>query len=167
MGFRYFEDFKAGETVELGEYTIGEADILEFARLYDPQVFHIDAERARETPYGGLIASGWHTASLGMRMLVDGLLGASASMGSPGVESLNWHKPVRPGDTLRARITTLESALSRSRPDRGRIRSKLEILNQNGELVLSWIGTIIIGTQPKGAQPKGTQPEGTQPKQQD
>jgi acyl dehydratase len=100
-------------------------------------------------------------------MLVDGLLGASASMGSPGVESLNWHKPVRPGDTLRARITTLESALSRSRPDRGRIRSKLEILNQNGELVLSWIGTIIIGTQPKGAQPKGTQPEGTQPKQQD
>ena len=154
MGFRYFEDFNPGETVELGEYTIGEADILEFARRYDPQVFHIDAERARETPYGGLIASGWHTASLGMRMLVDGLLGASASMGSPGVESLNWHKPVRPGDTLRARITTLESALSRSRPDRGRIRSKLEILNQNGEIVLSWIGTIIVGTQPKGTQPK-------------
>jgi acyl dehydratase len=149
MGFRYFEDFKAGETVELGEYTISEADILEFARRYDPQVFHVDAERARETPYGGLIASGWHTASLGMRMLVDGLLGASASMGSPGVESLNWHKPVRPGDSLRARITTLESALSRSRPDRGRIRSKLEILNQSGEIVLSWIGTIIIGTQPK------------------
>jgi acyl dehydratase len=151
MAFRYFEDFKAGETVELGERTITEAEILEFAARYDPQVFHIDAERARETAYGGLIASGWHTASLGMRMLVDGLLGASASMGSPGVEALNWHKPVRPGDTLRARITTLESAVSRSRPDRGRIRSKLEMLNQNGEIVLSWIGTIIVGTRQKEA----------------
>jgi acyl dehydratase len=151
MAFRYFEDFKAGETVELGERTITEAEILEFAARYDPQVFHIDAERARETAYGGLIASGWHTASLGMRMLVDGLLGSSASMGSPGVEALNWHKPVRPGDTLRARITTLESAVSRSRPDRGRIRSKLEMLNQNGEIVLSWIGTIIVGTRQKEA----------------
>jgi acyl dehydratase len=149
MGYRYFEDFKAGETIELGRYTISEEEIIEFARRFDPQVFHIDAERARETQYGGLIASGWHTASLGMRMLVDGLLGDSAGMGSPGVEALRWHKPVRPGDTLLARITTLETAPSRSRPDRGRIRSELEMLNQNGEIVLSWIGTIIVGSRRK------------------
>jgi acyl dehydratase len=146
MTQRYFEDFKVGETVELGQYTLSEEEILEFARRFDPQVFHVDAERARESQYGGLIASGWHTASLGMRLLVDGLLASSAGMGSPGVEALNWHRPVRPGDTLRARITTLDSAPSRSRPDRGRIRSKLEMLNQKDEIVLSWVGTIIIGT---------------------
>jgi acyl dehydratase len=149
MRQRYFEDFKVGETVELGEYQVSEAEILEFARRFDPQIFHVDPERARESQYGGLIASGWHTASLGMRLLVDGLLANSAGMGSPGVEALNWHKPVRPGDTLRARITTLDSAPSRTRTDRGRIRSKLEMLNQNGEMVLSWVGTIIIGTRGK------------------
>jgi acyl dehydratase len=149
MAYRYFEDFAVGETVELGESTVSEAEILEFARRYDPQFIHVDAERAKETPYGGLIASGWHTASLGMRMLVDGLLAESASLGSPGVEALNWPRPVRPGDTLRTRITTLDRALSQSRPDRGRVRSKLEVLNQKGEVVLNWTGTIIMLARPK------------------
>ena len=145
---RYFEDFVPGETVELGECTVTEPDILEFARLYDPQPFHIDPERAKESPYGGLIASGWHTASLGMRLLVDGLLGDSSSMGSPGVESLMWIKPVRPGDTIRARMRVIEMAPSKSRPDRGRVRSSLEMINQNDEMVLSWTGMIIFGRRP-------------------
>ena len=152
MAYRYFEDFAVGETVDLGQCSVSEEEILEFALRFDPQRFHIDAEHAKKTPYGGLIASGWHTASLGMRMLVDGLLGDSASMGSPGVEALNWHKPVRPGDTLRTRITTLESAPSQKHRDRGRIRCKLEMFNQRDETVLSWVGTIIIGTRPKAAE---------------
>src|SRR3712207_355775 len=116
---RHLEDFQQGEIIDLGTCTIGETDILEFARRYDPQPFHIDPERAAETIYGGLIASGWHTGSLWMRLAVDNLLADSASMGSPGLDNLRWLLPVRPGDTLRGRYTVLEVTPSRSRPDRG------------------------------------------------
>ena len=116
---RYLEDFTAGEVIDLGSYTLDEAEILEFARRFDPQPFHVDPERAAASIYGGLIASGWHTCGIFMRLAVDGLIGDSSSMGSPGLDNLRWLLPVRPGDTLRARYTVLEVTPSRSRPDRG------------------------------------------------
>lgn len=152
MNLRYFEDFEPGETIALGEFTFTEQEIIDFARTFDPQPFHVDKERAKQTMYGGVIASGWHTASVGMRLLFDGLLSQSAGMGSPGVESLTWNRPVRPGDRLSARITILDAYPSQTRLDRGRIRSKFEMLNTNDELVLSWVGIIIIGRRPS-AQP--------------
>src|SRR5579859_3157513 len=108
MAHRYFEDFAVGHTLELGSYTITREEILAFARQFDPQPFHTDEEQAKASLYGGLIASGWHTASIFMRLLVDGLLNDTASMGSPGVDELRWLRPVRPGDTLRARFTVRE-----------------------------------------------------------
>jgi acyl dehydratase len=142
---RYLEDFRAGEVIELGSHVVGEREILEFARRYDPQPFHVDPERAAESNFGGLIASGWQTCALFMRLAVDGLLGASASMGSPGLDSLRWLVPVRPGDTLRARYTVLEVTPSRSRPDRGVVRFRGEMINQRDEVALSMEGVGFFG----------------------
>lgn len=153
MKLRYFEDFQPGEVIGLGECSFTEEEIIEFAHEFDPQPFHINPEWAKQTMYGGLIASGWHTASVGMRLLVEGLLSQSASMGSPGVESLTWNRPVRPQDRLRAQITVLDAYPSQTRLDRGRIRSKFEMLNMNDELVLSWVGIIIMGRRPQSSQP--------------
>jgi acyl dehydratase len=135
---RYFEDFEAviGKPFDLGAHEFSADGIIAFAREYDPQPMHIDPERARESIYGGLIASGWHTAGTYMRLLVDGLIGDTASLGSPGIDRLRWLKPVRPGDTLQARITFLEATPSRSRPDRGIVRSRGEMLNQDGDVVM-------------------------------
>ena len=96
----YFEDFELGRVYELGSVDVTEADILEFARRFDPQPFHVDPEAARQSVFGGLIASGWHTGAMWMRLYVDSLLDGAASMGSPGIEELRWLAPVRPGDTL-------------------------------------------------------------------
>ena len=142
---RYLEDFRAGEVIELGSHTVGEGEILEFARRYDPQPFHVDPERAAGSIYGGLIASGWQTCALFMRLAVDGLIGESASMGSPGLDSLRWLLPVRPGDTLRARYTVLEVTPSRSRPDRGVVRFRGEMLNQRDEVAMSLEGVGFFG----------------------
>jgi acyl dehydratase len=142
---RYLEDFRAGEVIELGSHTFTEEEILTFARQYDPQPFHVDPERAASSIYGGLIASGWHTCSLYMRMVVDGLLADSASMGSPGLDSLRWLLPVRPGDTLRARYTALEVTPSRSRPDRGVVRFRGEMINQRDEVAMSLEGVGFFG----------------------
>ncbi len=101
---RYLEDFRAGEVIELGSCTISEEEILDFARRYDPQLFHVDPERAQASIYGGLIASGWQTCGLFMRLAVDGVIGDSSSMGSPGLDNLRWLLPVRPGDTLRGAL---------------------------------------------------------------
>jgi acyl dehydratase len=147
---RYLEDFQVGETIELGSETVSEADILAFARQYDPQPFHVDAEAAKDSIYGGLIASGWHTAAIYMRLLVAGLVGESASMGSPGIDTLRWLKPVRPGDTLRARLAVLEVTPSRSRADRGTMRSRAEVLNQRDEVVMSLEAIGIFGRRPTG-----------------
>jgi acyl dehydratase len=135
---RYFEDFETavGKTFDLGAHEFSADSIIAFAREYDPQPMHIDPERARESIYGGLIASGWHTAGTYMRLLVDGLVANTASLGSPVIDPLRWLKPVRPGDTLRARITFLEATPSRSRPDRGIVRSRGEMVNQAGEVVM-------------------------------
>jgi acyl dehydratase len=134
---RYFEDYEAGSTFEFGSIAVEEAEIIEFARRFDPQVFHTDPEGATKTVYGGLIASGWHTAAMMMRLFVDNYLSSTASLGSPGVDELRWTKPVRPGDRLSLRVAILEAKRSRSKPDRGVIRSFIEIINQKGEVVMT------------------------------
>jgi acyl dehydratase len=133
---RYFEDFVEGQTFELGTFTYTAEEIVEFARKYDPQPMHTDPEAGRRSIYGGLIASGWQTATSYMRLLVDHIMRDSDSIGSPGIDQLRWLKPVRPGDTLRARFSVLEARPSNSRPDWGIVRSRGEVLNQSDELVM-------------------------------
>lgn len=132
-----FEDFEAGQVIETGSVTLTQEEILEFARKFDPQQFHVDAEVAAKSIYGGIIASGWHTCCLIMRQMVDGYLGESSSMGSPGMDEIRWIKPVRAGDTLKARCITLETRPSGSKPDRGVVFFSWEAHNQHGELVTS------------------------------
>ena len=145
---RYFEDFKPGEVIELGSRTITKEAIVAFATEFDPQAFHVDEEAAKRTIYGGLLASGWHTGSLLMRLLYEGLLKGTVSLGSPGIDELRWLRPVRPGDTLSARMTVTQSIPSRSKPDRGIIRSVLEMRNQHGEVVLTLRGMSLLGRRP-------------------
>src|SRR4051794_9897052 len=114
---RYYEDFVQGQRIELGSVSFSPEEIVEFATKYDPQPMHIDPEAARASIYGGLIASGWHTAAKYMRLLVDSVIGEAKSHGSPGVDNLRWLKPVRPGDTLSGRFTILDCRPSNSRPD--------------------------------------------------
>ncbi len=149
MGHRYFEDFSVGEVIELGSRTLSQESIMAFAREFDPQPFHTDPEAARHTAFGGLIASGWHTASLYMRLLVDGMVKHVAnSMGSPGVDKIEWLKPVRPGDTLRGRLTILDAIPSKSRPDRGTLKTLGEMINQHGEVVMTIRGVGFFGRRP-------------------
>jgi acyl dehydratase len=145
---RYFEDFKPGEVIELGRHTITKEEIVAFAKQFDPQPFHTDEEAAKSTFYGELIASGWHTGSLTMRLLYEGLVRDTVSMGSPGVDELRWVKPVRPGDTLSARLTVTECVPSRSKPDRGIVKSIVEMRNQHGEVVLTSKGLSLFGRRP-------------------
>ncbi len=148
---RHFEDFKPGDVIELGSRTITKESIIAFAKEFDPQVFHVDEEAARQTIYGGLLASGWHTGSIMMRLLYDGLLCNAAGLGSPGLDELRWVRPVRPGDTLSGRMTVLESIPSRSKPDRGMVRSVTELRNQHGEVVLTAKGLSLLGRRPAPA----------------
>jgi acyl dehydratase len=149
MALRYFEDFRVGEVLALGSRQVSEAEIVAFARQFDPQPFHTDPERARASIYGGLIASGWHTASLFMRLLVDGFVATMAeSMGSPGIDKIEWLKPVRPGDTLTGRFTILDLVPSKSRPDRGTIKALGEMLNQKGETVMTIRSIGFFGRRP-------------------
>jgi acyl dehydratase len=134
---RYFEDYVAGSVHEFGSVTVEQDDVIAFARRFDPQVFHVDPEAAQGTIYGGLIASGWHTAGLMMRLFVDHYLSKVASLGSPGGDELRWNKPVRPGDELTIRVTVQETKRSRSKPDRGIVHSFIEVMNQNREVVMS------------------------------
>jgi len=137
---RFFEDYVPGNVHELGSIGITADEIIEFARRYDPQPFHTDPEAARQTQFGGLIASGWQTAGLMMRLIVERYLSHVASLASPGVDELRWTQPVRPGDTLSVRATVLEARPSQSKPDRGLIRTLFEVLNQRGEVVMSVTG---------------------------
>jgi acyl dehydratase len=134
---RYWEDFQIGEVTELGPVDVPEEELLAFARRYDPQPFHIDAEAARTGPFGGLIASGWHTTAIFMGMFVRGVLLDAASMGSPGVEEIRWTVPVRPGDRLTARVTIVDSRPSETNPGRGTVITANEVFNQHGELVMT------------------------------
>jgi acyl dehydratase len=137
---RWFADYVVGEVTEFGDRPITEEEIVEFARRYDPQPFHVDAEAARGSIYGGLIASGWMTGSVMMRMMVDHYISPLASMGSPGLDELRWREPVRPGDRLRVRATVLESRRSTSKPDRGMVRFRWEVLRQDGATVMDATG---------------------------
>lgn len=132
----YFDDMTVGSKVDLGSKTVTEEEILRFAREFDPQPFHIDPEAAMHSTFGGLIASGWHTCSITMRLLVDGLLANSSSLGSPGVEQIRWVRPVRPGDTLNAVVTVLEYRRSQSKPDRGTVKIHIDVTNQHGDQVM-------------------------------
>ncbi|HKU58308.1 MAG TPA: MaoC family dehydratase [Gaiellaceae bacterium] len=134
---RYWEDFEIGEVTELGPVVVTADEIVEFAKKYDPQPFHIDEEAAKNGPFGGLTASGWHTAALFMGMFVRGILLDSASMGSPGIEELRWTAPVRPGDSLKVRVTVTDVQPSSKNPNRGTVFTTSEVFNQNGELVAS------------------------------
>ena len=134
---RYWEDFQAGDVTEFGPREVTREEILDFARRYDPQPFHVDEEAAAAGPFGGLAASGWHTAAMFMGLFVEGILLGSASMGSPGVEELRWTAPVRPGDRLTARVRVAEAYPSERRPDRGTVITESEVLNQDGTVVMT------------------------------
>lgn len=144
----YFEDFPEGLTVDIGSHQFTTESIIDFARAYDPQPMHTDPEQALGSIYGGLIASGWHTAGAYMRLLVDSVIGKSDSIGSPGVDNLRWLKPVRPGDTLRGRFTVLEAKLSRSRPEWGIVRSRGEMVNQDDDVVMQVEAVNFFGRRP-------------------
>lgn len=150
MPFRYFEDFNVGDAVELGSFSLTAEDIIEFARKYDPQPMHVDPDAARNSIYGGLIASGWHTASSYMRLLVDNVLKGTESIGSPGIDNLRWLKPVRPGDTVRAKLVVLDARASNSRPEWGIVRSRGELVNQDGELVMTAEAVNFFARRPPG-----------------
>ena len=148
MPAQYFEDFRPGQTVERGSRTVTEEEIVAFARQWDPQPFHTDPEAARDSVFGGLIASGWHTGAMWMRLYVDSHLGGSASQGSTGVEELRWLAPVRPGDTLTGRLEVLEAVPSERRPDRGTVRIRAEMVNQDGVTVMSMTSRGHFGRRP-------------------
>jgi acyl dehydratase len=141
---RYLEDYVEGEIHEFGPVTMTESEIMEFGKKFDPQVFHTDPVKARETVYGGLIASGWHTCSLFMRLFVENYLAGPASLGSPGVDELRWLNPVRPGDNLILRVTVHKVKPSKSKPDRGVLFSFCEMVNQKDEVVATMMALNLI-----------------------
>jgi acyl dehydratase len=139
-----FAEFTPGRVIEAGPVTVSEAEILAFAERYDPQWFHTDRDAAATGRHGGLIASGWHTCSIAMRLVVDHALKGSESFASPGLSYLKWAHPVRPGDALRVRLTVLENRRSASRPMLGIVRWRWEVLNQHGTLVLDLEATSLF-----------------------
>ncbi|MBW0433735.1 MaoC family dehydratase [Leptospira yasudae] len=139
---KYFEDLQVGETFELGSYTLSKDEILEFATKYDPQPFHIDEEKAKESIYGALIASGWQTTAVYMKLFVENLMNRAHGMGSPGLEELKWKRPVFAGDTLQGRFSILEK--SKFRANLGLVMGKNELFNQNGEVVMTFKGKMLF-----------------------
>jgi len=148
MTMLYLEDFTAGETYRFGSHTFTRDEIITFARQYDPQLFHVDEAAAARSIYGGLIASGWQTAGVTFRLVVEGLIHRVASMGSPGVDEVRWLKPVRPGDTITASGEVVDVRPSASKPDRGIVRMRYQAVNQRGEPVLSMIGVGLFARKP-------------------
>jgi len=142
---KYWEDFQIGERAELGRHTFTEEEIVEFGRRYDPQPFHIDAENAKRSVFGGLIASGWQTCAIGMRLMVEGYIKQTVSLGSPGIDNIRWLKPVRPGDTIAYSRIVLESRASTTRKGVGLVKHRWEAVNQRGELVLTMEGWGMFG----------------------
>ena len=146
----YFEDFKPGDRFESATLTITEALIIEYARFYDPQPFHLDPEAAKATVYGGLIASGLQTIGLGFKLFFETGALSACSLGSPGLDEIRWKAPVRPGDTLRVVAEVLEARPSSSKPDRGIVRFLFTTLNQRGETVTTFIGNQLCRRRPAG-----------------
>ncbi len=151
MGDLFFDDFKIEDKFVSPGVTVTESQIIDFAMQYDPQVFHLDAESAKETTYGGLIASGFHTIALTFRLfLLTGAL-SSCSLGSPGIDELRWLLPVRPGDTLHVVAEVIDTRPLSSNPDRGIVRIRYTTLNQRGEKVLAMIGNQFLLRRPKSS----------------
>ena len=144
----YLEDFAPGQVRESPPRRVTKQEIVAFARDYDPQPFHVDEAAAGHSVFGGLVASGWQTVGIMMRLLWDTFLKDTVSLGSPGCDEIRWLKPVRPDDTLRARFTIVEVAPSRSKPDRGIVRTFTEVLNQHGEIVMTVRGLGMFGRRP-------------------
>ena len=140
----YWEDFTVGQVKEFGDKLVSEEDILTFAKEYDPQSFHVNKQAAEQSIFKGLIASGWQTCAFMMRMMCDEYLVDSSSQGSPGLDSVKWLKPVRPGDRIRIRSTVLETRLMNSKPRLGLVNSSWECINQNNEIVTSMQGWVIF-----------------------
>ncbi len=135
-GLRYFDDYLPGATYDCGSVSVSEDEIVSFARQFDPQPFHVDPGAAARGPFGGLVASGWHTAALVMRQLVEHYLPEEASLGSPGLDEMRWPDPVRPGDTLRVRASVVETRRSLTKPDQGIMKTAIEAVNQDGRTVM-------------------------------
>jgi len=144
MVLRTFEDFPAGAEFDLGSHQMTKREIIAYAREYDPQPFHLDEEAGRQSLLGGLAASGWHTIAVLMRMTYDTLLADTISLGSPGVETLKWLRPVLAGDTVFAKAVVLSARPSASRPSMGIARIRFEMRNQNGEPVLEEITSLLL-----------------------
>ncbi len=147
----WFEDFVPGKVSTFGEYPVTREQVLAFARDFDPQPFHLDDAAAARSLFGKLSASGWHTCAMAMRIMCDGYLLRSSSLGSPGMDELRWTRPVYPGDTLTVRSTVLEARELQSRPGVGLVRSRNEVLNQNGEVVMTMLGGGFFRCRPPGA----------------
>ena len=137
---RWFEDFTEGEVFEFGDCLVTEGHIVHFAQQYDPQPFHTDPAAAQHSSFGSLVASGWMTGALVMRMMVDHFIAPQSAMGSPGLDQVRWLHPVRPGDKLHVRVTLLEARRSASKPDRGVLKLRQEAINQDGIIVMSMEG---------------------------
>jgi acyl dehydratase len=142
---KYFEDIVIGEKQSFGSYAVTREEVIEFANKYDPQAFHLDDEAAAKTHFGRLSASGWHTCSMTMAMMVENFKGQQwASLGSPGIDELRWLKPVYPGDTLRVEAEVIEKRQSASRPEMGITKSRQTVFNQHNEAVLSMVSNGLI-----------------------
>ena len=150
MSERWFEDYVVGATAEHGSIPVDEDELVDFGRRFDPQPIHVDRDAAAAGPYGGLIASGWHTCALMMRLFAQEYLSPVSSLGSPGVDELRWIRPVRPGDELSLRTTVEEARLSRSKADRGLVRTRVELVNGGGDVVLRLLAMNLIRTRPDG-----------------
>ena len=144
-----FAEFHVGQIIEAGPYLVEEDELRRFAEAYDPQWFHVDPEQAAHGPYGGLIASGWHTCAIAMRLAVENWLAGSESFGSPGVAYIKWPNPVRPGDSLTLKAEVLEIRRSRSQPDMGIMRWRWRLFNQLGQEVLESEATSLFDLSPR------------------
>jgi len=149
---RYFEDYVEGDVHRFGSIAVEADEMVAFAKRFDPQPFHSDPEAAKLTPFGGLIASGWHTCGLMMRLYVEHYLTHVASLASPGLDELRWLKPVRAGDVLSVRVAVLKAVLSKSKPDRGAVTSFVEVFNQDDEAVMTIKVVNIIARRPDGTR---------------
>jgi len=147
-GLSWFDDYVPGASYECGTVSFDQDSIVAFAKEFDPQPFHLDPVAAAASQYGGLIASGWHTAAAVMRVLVENYLAAESSLGSPGLDEIRWPQPVRPGDTLRVRATVVEARRSLSKPDRGIIKTLVEAVNQDGRTVMRATAINFLGVRP-------------------
>jgi len=144
----YWEDFKIGETVEMGSHTFTEAEIIEFARQFDPQPFHTDPVAAKASAFGGLIASGWHTCAVCMRLNCETYINRTVSLGSPGLDNIRWLTPVRAGDTITYRRVILAARPSATKPEIGLLQSRSEAVNQRGEVVMTMDGWAMFRRRP-------------------